>query len=326
MARKGNLEEKLERVSALALAPPGPERLAGLRAALADSANLVVARAAASAADLELRDLVPDLVAAFARGLADPVRTDKGCAAKAAIVEALDRLDAGEEDLFRRGLRHVQLEPAWGKPVDAGALLRAKSAFALARLGGPEVLLDLTDLLADPEAEARRAAVKALAARGGPEVELLLRLKALAGDAEADIVGDCLAALLELSPDRSVAFAARFLAAADELLAAHAALALGNSRHPRAFEVLQQHRAESIGPAAKIGLLLPIALTRREEALDCLLAVIAGEHRDYAAAAVIAALKVFGGDTRAQARLTDAVAARGDAAVTRACQETLSRL
>ncbi len=49
---------------------------------LGNRSNLVVAKAAKAAGELRIEALVPDLVAAFERLMADPAKLDKGCAAK----------------------------------------------------------------------------------------------------------------------------------------------------------------------------------------------------------------------------------------------------
>lgn len=44
-----------------------------------------------------------------------------------------------------------------------------------------------------------------------PECVLSFRLKVLAGDPEAEVIGQCFLSLIDLAPDESVAFVARFL-------------------------------------------------------------------------------------------------------------------
>jgi hypothetical protein len=58
------IEEKLERLNELR-AQPRPEAIAALRKALADRSNVVVAKAAKLAAELELSEATPDLAAAL---------------------------------------------------------------------------------------------------------------------------------------------------------------------------------------------------------------------------------------------------------------------
>src|ERR1700691_151721 len=72
------------------------EAIAGLRKALGDRVNLVVAKAARIAADRQLRELIPDLLAAFDRLFEDAVVRDTQCWGKNAIARALTELDYRE--------------------------------------------------------------------------------------------------------------------------------------------------------------------------------------------------------------------------------------
>ena len=133
----------------------------------------------------------------------------------------------------------------------------------------------LADLLADPEKVARSAAAKALGASGALAAIPLLRFKARVGDEEPEVVVECLTGLVNADPEGSLSFVGGFLDA-DEEVAEGAALALGESRRPAAFEILKSHwpRArldESLGRVV----LLAIAITRLSTALDFLFGVLA---------------------------------------------------
>src|SRR4051794_21187023 len=97
--------------------PASPEARLILVAALAGKSNLAAGKAAEIVRDARLIDLVPNLVRAFDRFMAPG--SDKGCAAKTSIARALDALEQNEQDVFLRGIRHVQLEPVWGGSADA---------------------------------------------------------------------------------------------------------------------------------------------------------------------------------------------------------------
>jgi HEAT repeat protein len=135
-----------------------------------------------------------------------------------------------------------------------------------------EAGVELVRLLADREHDARIGAVRALAFWGGTEAELLLRYKAMIGDQEAEVVAECFSALLSLAPERSLDFVAGYLDDAGEAIAEGAALALGESRQERAFDIL---RAKVQTPIRR-AVLLGIALLRRDAAIEYLLSVIAG--------------------------------------------------
>lgn len=61
--------------------------------ALNSANNVIVAKAARVTANCGLTTLLPQLIAAFGRCLNNSTKTDKGCFARLAIVEALDALD-----------------------------------------------------------------------------------------------------------------------------------------------------------------------------------------------------------------------------------------
>jgi HEAT repeat protein len=287
MAKVRRVDAKLQRLRLLRDEEPTPAVVAELREFLADKSNLVVAEAAELVGKHALTSLMPDLTAAFHRFLIDPVETDMLCRAKIAIAEALNRLEADEEDVYRAGLRHVQREPCWGGSEDTAPPLRAAAAFALVRMNPRDLTILLADLLADPEKVARSAAAKALGALGTQAAIPLLRFKARVGDAEPDVVADCLTALVQAAPEESLSFVAEFLSSAADEIAEGAALALGESRRPAALDILKDHwprarRHESLGSV----LLLAVAITRLPAGLDFLIQLLADEGEPGAIAAL----------------------------------------
>jgi hypothetical protein len=276
MAKVRGVESKLTRLRLIRNEPITPAVIAELRDGLSDKSNFVAAAAAEIVGERTLTDLVPDLVAAFRRFLIDPVETDKLCKAKIEMVEALNRLEADEEDVYRAGLRHIQMEPAWGGPEDTAAPLRAAAAFALVRVNPRDLIVLLADLLADPEKVARVAAAKALGACGHLAAIPLLRFKARVGDEEPEVIVECLTALVSAEPDESIPFVGGFLNSRTEEVAAGAALALAESRRPAALELLKQfwpkaRRDESLAEVVLLG----IAITRLPAGIDFLLELLA---------------------------------------------------
>src|SRR5260370_37625918 len=124
------IEEKLEQLSLLRNAPKA-EAITGLRKALDDRANVVVAKAAKIAAELELQDLMPDMARAFDRLLEKPVASDPQCWGKNALAIALRDLGYQCAEPFLRGLRHIQMEAVWGGRSDTAQVLRAACCAAL---------------------------------------------------------------------------------------------------------------------------------------------------------------------------------------------------
>ena len=127
------VEEQLDRISALREVPTA-EAIPALRKGLADRVNVVVAKAAKVAAERQLRELIPDLLAAFDRMFEHPAERDPQCWAKNALASALRDLEHRESAPFQRGMRHVQMEPVWGKHEDTAQPLRG-----ICRNGAPLV-------------------------------------------------------------------------------------------------------------------------------------------------------------------------------------------
>ncbi len=270
MVKRGKLEKVLGDIASLrkgdAAAAESVEKLRGYLKAVSPH---VVAAAAEVVGAYMIVELAADLSAAFERFMS---AADKGCRAKQAIAEAL----IGTEDdlsVYRRGVRHVQLEPAYAGQVDVAAGLRAACAVGLVRANDPDALVVLAELLADGEPEARVAGARALGALGSEGAEAVLRLKALLGDTEGLVVEECFGGLLRMSAE-AVPFVGRFLASRDRGVVEAAVLALGESRCEGAFEVLkgwwggeQDRSLRGLG-------LMAMASLRREEAISFLEQVV----------------------------------------------------
>jgi len=298
------LEAQLDRLAELRGQPPTPKGRAEVARCLTSKLNLVVAKAARLAAEWEAAELAPELAAAFERFLVKPETTDKRCEAKIEIVKALCELEYASPAVFRRGLRHVQMEPSWGKSVDTAGEVRAWSAMGLARVDDPDALEDILPLLLDAERDARIGAVRAIAASGLPGDVLLLRLKTLSGD-EPEVMGELFAALLRAAPEKSVDFVAKYLDHHEEAVAEMAALALGDSRIETAFDVLRKAATRTSHCSLRRTILLAIALLRRENAIDYLLEVV--QHGDDQASADAAdALATYAEDPHLRERLDNA--------------------
>lgn len=280
----------------------------------------VVARAAKRAGERGFEDFIDLLVEAFDRFLENPIKSDKGCVAKAAIVRALVDLEARAEDVYLRGVRYRQLEPAYGGSTDAAVPVRAASAEGLLLARHPDLGRELADLLADPETDARLAAARVLAASGRPEAEPVLRLKARLGDSEPEVTGEALAGLLAIEPRHSLDFVALFLNNDDDTLVEAAALALGESRLDEALPLLVRSFETSFEPRLRKTLLVAISMLRRQPGFDFLLSLVAeGRPRD--ARLALAALGIQRGNSRLREQVEADLAARDDASELRAVFE-----
>jgi hypothetical protein len=273
--RSRSLEQEEEALAPVAADPSSETARQLLSAGLASKHALVVKRAATLVREHHVEALLPDLVEAFARLLVDPVKSDPGCHAKLALLEALDYLETDEQDTFLLGARHVQLEPAWGPPADTAAALRARGMAALARTGYTDLPLLAGELLADREPSVRAAAADALAHRDVRDGAGLVLLKLRAGDEDPMVTLALLGALLALAPDWALPRLDARLQGDDEGARELAALALGQSRRAEALALLLKALEACVLPAERATLLRAIGLHRSEPALHALLARIA---------------------------------------------------
>lgn len=312
MRKPSAIESRLVELNQLREAPPSPARIKALQKHLADKANLIVAKAARIAADLQESTLVPDLVLAFDRLMVNPVQTDKGCLAKTQIAKSLNVLECEQEAIFLKGIRHVQLEPAFGGPVDTACELRVASAIALVRMGSSEAMIEVVTLMTDKEVEARTGAVRALTYSEREEASLLLRFKVLTGDAEPSVISECFVGLMKLAPGRALSFVAQFVDPSDTSLSEPAALAIGESRLPEAFKVLKEKWEANYHPRFRQMLLLPMALSRQEAAIEFLLSQAASTNVGTAGAAVMA-LAIYREDPKIRERLLRVIGESGKA-------------
>lgn len=312
MARKSQSPEvKLARLRQLRDQASSPELLRELRAALTDPVNIVVAEAAGIAGKARLTELVPEMLAAYEHFLTDPVKRDKNCTAKLAIVEALDNLEYDDPDIFLDGIRYVQMEPVWGGQEDSAAPLRCVCAAALVRVNHPDVLSLLIDLLMDDDRRARVGAAYSLASSGKNTAMYLLRLKARMGDAEPEVTAECLNGLLRLAPKESLSFVAEFLQSPDMALQEAALLALGSSRLPEAFDALRlfwnRHPSEELRETV----LVSISLLRLPVATEFLVSLVAEGPVDSAGTA-LSALAIFRHDSAFRERISAIVSSRNE--------------
>lgn len=309
MSARGKFEAELARLNAVGLDPMAGDGPEVLSRALAARSNLLVARAAEIAGEWGLGQFTPELAAAFDRFMEDALRRDPTCAAKIAVAEALNRLEVRDAELFTRGLRHVQMEPAWGGPEDTAVRLRAICAVGLARSDPPETLLALAGLLADGEVDARLGAVRAIAYASRPGGAPLLWYKAHVGDPEPGVVYECFAALLALEPEQALPYIAG-RARDEELDVAEAALlALGGSRLPEALPLLVAALDEAITMAYRRTALKSVAMHGSDEAFAYLLDVLTNG-ADLDSAAALDAMALFRDDQRRQRKIERALRRR----------------
>lgn len=315
MPKPPPIEQQLLDLSALRRDPKSPAAKEKFTNALNGKNNLLAARAATIITETNQADYLPLLVSALDRFFA--AGSDKGCPAKTAIANALYTFGHPDAAPFLRGIRHVQPEPGFGASNDSATELRGICALGLVRSGYRDVLLELAALLMDKQPQARIMAARAVAYAERDDGAPLLRMKVLGGDAESEVVSECLIGLMKLTPAKSLEFVARILDGGDPELAQAAALAIGGARLPAAFAVLRNHWEANLLPASRRMLLLPIAMTRQPEAVAFLIERLADDNPRSAAEAVTA-IGIYKHDEAIKAKVAAIVEKREERVVAEA--------
>lgn len=295
MAKSRKLEQTQLLLAELRDAPITPDSLQQWRQILQSTQAAAITQTARLIAKRELTELKAELADAFTRLMCKPVKSDPNCLAKAAIADTLYRLDSHNHTLFLQGIRHVQMEPVWGGSVDTAATLRGNCALGLVRMQYSDVMTELADLLADPEAPARMVAARAIGYSDSPQGIPLLRLRARMGD-EPQILSEYLAALLKLAPQQSMAFVSAFLDDPNPQVQELVALVLGESRQPEALDHLKNWWQKVRDPELRVTGLLSIAMLRTDEAFQFLLHIVA-EGTETTAQEAIKALEIYRQDS-----------------------------
>lgn len=317
--KKDPLEQELAHLRAIRNSPESYELQRDLAPFLHHKSNHAVAAAAEAAKALEAEALAPDLIAAFMGLMKHPSERDPGCKALQAIAGALATFGADASEVYLAGIRHVQMEGSFGPPVDAAAPLRGLCARGLVRMAHPDALFETIAVLADRKIPARVGAVRALADSGSLAAELVLRLKVLQGD-DAEVLAECFAALLSLAPSRSVEFVSKWLHRQPDEVIESAALALGESRLASAVTPLQEAYAGQIRRPLRKTLLLAMAMLRRDEGVEFLLACLENEPENSASDA-LSALSLYRNDAAVAERVRSIVAKRENGVLRGMCAE-----
>ena len=280
MPGKRQFEAEIARLDALREAPK-EARIDPLHKALAHKNNFIAAKAADLTREFGLQELVPDLLRAFDRFFESPEKSDQQCWAKNAISRTLAAFEFQEPAVFLRGMHHIQLEPVWGGRSDTAGTLRATCALALVQcrsLSNDDLLKHLLDLFSDKDKTVRAEAARAIE-QVGSAASLLLRVRAVMGNDEPEVLGACYIGILRLEGVSAIPWVSRLLATEDDA-AGEAALAIAATHSPQAFETLQRSLADAHDPWFRSVLLSAIALTRQDAAMEFLLDLVKRETMD----------------------------------------------
>jgi hypothetical protein len=316
MARRSP-DQLLDALSAVHREPASAASAELLHAALASPPNVVVAKAARLIQEHRMAGHEPALCDAFFRFMQDPPRLDHGCDATTAIAHALLETEAVSDDAVRvylAGVHHRQVD---GPRGDSAGALRGYCGLGLLTARHRDAVVELTDLLADPEPAARVAGARGLGATGREDLGLLLRLKLRLRDDSSDVMFECMIGALRLDPARSVDLVAGFLHDEESDLPEAAALALGESRLAAALAPLRAAYDRARRADLRRAIVLAAAVLRKPEAVDWLMTLLASGPTAEAVSA-LDGLKLYRADATVEARVRAAVAARHSDAITKA--------
>jgi HEAT repeat protein len=303
-------EAKLDALNALAVTADRAVQAEAILRAIQDKHYRVAAKGALLAGERLFHERLSDLLAAYARFLVDPVKKDPNCIAKNAITGALLALECKDVQFYLEGIRYVQHEPVWGGSADTAVDVRCNCAMGLVNTGYFRAVPELAALLHDPEKRARAGAARAISCGSPREAEALLRFKVHVGDEEPEVLGECFTALLALAPDECLPLIASRLKDKDDTVRDFAALALGESRLPKALKHLQDVWEDVfVKPEMRATLIRAAAVHRTEEAFDWLISIIESGSAKQAEVAVDA-LSVYERNTKLNERVKAALAGR----------------
>jgi HEAT repeat protein len=322
-----NIERELEALVELRGSEAGEARSRSLRKALGDKVNVIVAKAAALTAEMQVRALIPDLCGAFERLLIDPLKTDPKCWGKEAIAKALKDLGHAESAIFLKGVQHVQLELVWGGEEDTATTVRGTCALALlgcTDLTREDKLWHVMRLLTEASPSLRKDGALALESLEGREAALLLRIKARMGDRDTTVTGQVFESLLRVEGEAAVPFVAEFLRATTEEVREEAALALGASRLAGAVASLKDALAQKHLLVDYEIVLRALSISRHEEAVRFLLEVVRSR-RPGEAIAALEALKLYRDSSEIREKVTEVVARRSESEIQREFQRLFQK-
>ncbi len=281
MSGKRAFEEQIAALDGLRDKPVG-ERLPALRKGLAAKNNFLAAKAADLVREFGLTELTPEVLQAFDRFFENADKSDPQCWAKNAVSRTLAAFEIQDPDVFLRGMHHIQMEPVYGGRSDTAGTLRATCAFALVqcrRVPEPELLAHLVALIGDAEQSVRSEVARAIEQVGSPSASLLLRMKAVIGKDEPEVLGACYGGVLRIEGKSAIPWAAQFLNKGDDA-AAEAALAIAGTHTEEGFAALQDRLEQTRDPWFRSVLLSAVALTRQESAMEFLFDAVRRESLD----------------------------------------------
>jgi hypothetical protein len=232
---------------------------------------------------------------------------DPGAVAKAALVAALDAVEALDVDLFADAAQCAQLERGKGSPRDTAGAVRAYGVLALARVGHADLLPILGAFLGDRDDNVRLSAARAVAHRGQRDGAGLLLLRLGAGDAVPEVLIECLRGLFAIAADLGERYARDHLPSASPEQYEQLLHALGTAASDSAVELLETELAARSLGNERAPIIAALGLSLRPKARTLLLELVRGE-RPSDAQSALSALAIHRYDARLAEQLRELTA------------------
>lgn len=300
-------------LSALAASPKElslPEGQNALAQALASKDAGLLVQAANVIAEHQLTVHSEALCKAYRALRSDAERTkarDPGAVAKAALIAALDAVEAIDADLFADAAQCVQTERGKSGARDTAAAVRAHAVLALARVGHIDLWPILGACLGDRDDNVRLSAARAVGHRRHRDGAGLLLLRLGAGDSVAEVLIECLRGLFAIAPDLGERYARDHLPSATPEQYEQLLHALGTAPSDSAVDLLKgELAARSLGDE-RVPIIAALGLSLRPSARTLLLELVRGERASDAQAA-LSALAIHRYDARLAEQLRELTA------------------
>ncbi|WP_145073518.1 HEAT repeat domain-containing protein [Poriferisphaera corsica] len=276
--KRNDLESELAEISALGQGQVEADALLNaLKGGLKHRSNFVVAKAAEVVVKRGVSEKLSDeLVKAYERFCKHAVKSDPGCKAKIAVVDALREGAVWVESLYLDAARRRQMEPVWGGRVDTAGGLRCAGVNGLMAVGYGDVMNELAMLLGDEEREVRVGAARLLGDWGDAVGEPLLRLRVLCGEEDGEVLSELFGSILAVNSASGLDFVGRYLIGGeggkqggneggDDEVRRCAALAIGQSRNGKGLEWLVRSFEKELDAGLRETILMAMAMLRNED-------------------------------------------------------------
>ena len=306
------LEKQLAHLDTLAHCDDQDQLTTELKKTFKKKSPYLIAKAASLVEEKQIDSLTDDLLQVFDRLIKAPAKSDPGCTAKTAIVDAFIANHQYLESTYLTAAHHTQFEPVFGGRIDTAGPLRCAGVNGLITIGYPDILNEIAELLCDSDRSVRATAAQIISQLKHDSAEPLLRLAIKSCEKDADVLLEMFSAILNISPQTGLIFTVSFLNDTNLPERSNsAAIALGQSKLPAAYEPLLKQFERELDQHYRETLLLAIAMLRLDEANNFLCSLI--KHSDERTAELaIRALGIYYYDSSIKQAVLDAASDRNE--------------